>query len=157
MRSAQQGFSISKRSAQQGFRVSMRSAQQGFSISKRSVQQGFTLLEMLVALAIFSLAGLALVRLQAVSARSAFDLRNRTMSQMVVRNLMVERMTDRLAPAFGNTDGTVENGGRSWRWQQGVEPMPDRRLVAITIRVDGGPGQSPAVISFLRSAERPVQ
>jgi general secretion pathway protein I len=115
---------------------------------------GFTLLEMLVALAIFSLAGLALVRLQAVSARSAFDLRNRTMADLVARNLMVERMTDPVPPAFGNSDGTIENGGRAWHWRQGVAAMPDRRLIAITIRVDGGPGQSPAVISFLRPVRR---
>jgi general secretion pathway protein I len=113
---------------------------------------GFTLLEMLVALAIFSMAGLALVRLQAVSARSAFDLENRTMAQIVARNLMVERMTDPAPPSFGSTTGTAENAGRSWAWRQEVAPSADRRLVAITIRVDGGPGQSPAVLSFLRAA-----
>jgi general secretion pathway protein I len=113
---------------------------------------GFTLLEMLVALAIFSLAGLALVRLQAVSARSAYDLRTRNMAQLVARNLMVERMSDPQPPTFGNSDGTIENGGAAWHWRQGVAPMPDRRLVAITIRVESGPGQSPAVISFVRRA-----
>jgi general secretion pathway protein I len=106
---------------------------------------------MLVALAIFSLAALALVRLQAVSARSAFDLRNRTMAQLVARNLMVERMTDPKSPTLGSSDGTAENGGQTWHWRQGVELMPDRRLMAITIHVDGVPGQSPAVISFVRS------
>ena len=108
---------------------------------------------MLVALAIFSLAGLALVRLQAFSARSAIDLRERTMAQIVARNLMVERLTDPKAPAMGSTSGTVSNAGRDWAWRQGVAPIQDPRLIAITIRVDGGPGQSPAVLSFVRSAK----
>lgn len=115
-------------------------------------EAGFTLLEMLVALAIFSLAGLAIVRLQAVSARSAFDLRERTMAQIVARNLMVERLTDPQPPAFGSETGKVENFGRSWAWTQGTAPLQDNRLAAITIRVEGGPGQSPAIISFVRPA-----
>jgi general secretion pathway protein I len=115
-------------------------------------EAGFTLLEMLVALAIFSLAGLAIVRLQAVSARSAFDLRERTMAQIVARNLMVERLTDPQPPSFGSETGRTENFGRSWTWRQGTAPLQDNRLAAITIRVEGGPGQSPATISFVRPA-----
>lgn len=107
---------------------------------------------MLVALAIFSLAGLAIVRLQAVSARSAYDLRERTMAQVVAHNLMVERLTDPEPPTLGSTSGTESNYGRDWAWRQGVAPLQDGGLLAITIRVDTGAGQSPAVISFVRAA-----
>lgn len=133
-------------------RKALKRAQFGFAPMRRSAQQGFTLLEMLVALAIFSLAGLAIVRLQAVSARSAFDLRERTMAQIVARNLMVERLTDPQAPSFGSETGKTENFGRSWTWQQGTAQLQDNRLAAITIRVEGGPGQSPAILSFVRPA-----
>lgn len=119
----------------------------------KRAQAGFTLLEMLVALAIFSLAGLAVVRLQAVSARSAFDLRERTMAEIVARNLMVQRMTDPVPPSFGSTTGTETDFGREWAWRQGSVPLQDRRLMAITIRVEAGPGQSPAIISFVRPAK----
>lgn len=136
-------------SAQSG--SSKRSAEHGFTFRPRSAEHGFTLLEMLVALAIFSLAALALVRLQAVSARTSVDLRMRTVTQIVARNLMIERLTDPQAPALGESQGVVENAGRKWIWAQGVEGADDGRLVIITIRVDGGPGQSPAVLSFGRS------
>ena len=116
-------------------------------------EQGFTLLEMLVALAIFSLAALAIVRLQGFSARSAFDLRERTMAQVVARNLMVERLTDPQPPTLGSTEGTESNYGRNWKWRQGVAPLQEGDLLAITIRVEGGPGQSPAILSFVRSSE----
>ena len=116
----------------------------------RSAQQGFTLLEMLVALAIFSLAALALVRLQAVSARTSADLVVRTAAQIVARNLMIERLTDPQPPSQGDSAGTVENAGRKWTWAQHVEPADDGRLAVVTIRIDAGPGQSPAVLTFGR-------
>jgi general secretion pathway protein I len=138
--------------AQGGTVRSRHVAQQRGTALNRPAQQGFTLLEMLVALAIFSLAGLALVRLQAFSARSAIDLRERTMSEVVARNLMVERLTDPNPPSSGSTNGTVSNAGRTWTWTQGVAPLQDPRLLGITIRVNGAPGTSPAVISFVRPA-----
>jgi general secretion pathway protein I len=118
-----------------------------------SVASGFTLLEMLVALAIFSLAALALVRLQGVSARTSLDLNARTMAQIVARNLMVERLTDPEPPALGASSGTEQNGGRTWPWIQQVEPSEDERMVIVTVRVDSGPGQSPAVLTFGRTTQ----
>lgn len=115
-----------------------------------SAQQGFTLLEMLVALAIFSLAALALVRLQAVSARTSADLRIRTAAQIVARNLMIERLTDPQPPSMGDSAGEVENAGRKWTWAQHVEAADGGRLAVVTIRIEAGPGQSPAVLTFGR-------
>jgi general secretion pathway protein I len=112
---------------------------------------GFTLLEMLVALTIFSIAGLALVRLQAVSARTSVDLRARTITQIVARNLMIERLTDPAAPSLGVSQGSSENAGRQWNWAQQVEKADEGRMLLVTIRVDAGPGQSPAVLSFGRA------
>lgn len=109
---------------------------------------GFTLLEMLVALAIFSLAALALVRLQGVSARTSVDLNSRTMAQVVARNLMIERMTDPQPPTLGLSEGTQDNGGRQWSWVQQVESSEDERMLIVTVRVDSGAGQSPAVLTF---------
>jgi len=112
---------------------------------------GFTLLEMLVALAIFSLAALALVRLQGVSARTSVDLHSRTMAQIVARNLMIERLTDPQPPTLGASEGTAENGGRQWPWVQQVDEGDDGQMLIVTVRVDAGPGQSPAVLTFGRA------
>ncbi len=133
-----------------GVRLEGRCAEHGFTSAKRSDINGFTLLEMLVALAIFSLAALALVRLQAVSARTSADLRVRTVAQIVARNLMIERITDPKAPSLGDSTGVAENAGRKWSWAQRVEGADNDRLAVITIRVDAGPGQSPAVLTFGR-------
>ncbi|MBB3981093.1 general secretion pathway protein I [Sphingobium fontiphilum] len=120
--------------------------------SRRS-EEGFTLLEMLVALAVFSLAALALVRLQAVALHTAADLDSRTMAQIVARNLMVEWQTDPRPPAIGKSVGTTDNGGRQWRWHRDVKATDDQRLLQVDVVVDGGPGASPAMLSFVRVVE----
>ncbi|HCW60984.1 MULTISPECIES: type II secretion system minor pseudopilin GspI [Sphingobium] len=119
----------------------------------RQGEGGFTLLEMLVALAVFSLAALALVRLQGVTLRTAADLDSKAMGQIVARNLMVDVQTDPVPPSIGEEDGEVSNGGRRWRWSRVVKPTDDRRLLQVDLTVDGQPGASPVALSFVRVVE----
>ena len=119
----------------------------------RQGEGGFTLLEMLVALAVFSLAALALVRLQGVTLRTAADLDSKAMGQIVARNLMVDVQTDPVRPSIGEEDGEVSNGGRRWRWSRVVKPTDDRRLLQVDLTVDGQPGASPVALSFVRVVE----
>lgn len=119
----------------------------------RKTERGFTLLEMLVALAVFSLAALALVRLQGVTLRTAADLDSKALGQIVARNLMVEVQSDPVPPSIGEEDGEVENGGRRWHWSRSVKAMEDRRLLQVDVTVDGQPGASPVVLSFVRVVE----
>ncbi|AMK18495.1 type II secretory pathway component PulI [Sphingobium sp. MI1205] len=116
----------------------------------RAGERGFTLLEMLVALAVFSLAALALVRLQGVTLRTAADLDSKALGQIVARNLMVEVQTDPAPPALGSQQGEVDNGGRRWRWTREVRVMDDKRLLQVNLTVDGAAGSSPVVLSFVR-------
>lgn len=113
---------------------------------------GFTLLEMLVALAVMSLAALALVRLQGVTLRTAADLDSKALGQIVARNLMVEWQTDPTPPALGEEAGEVDNGGRHWRWSRSVKATDDSRLVQVDVTVAGQAGASPVVLSFVRAA-----
>ena len=149
----EKGVAPLSRSADNGFMSSSRSAENGFTSLRRSAQQGFTLLEMLVALAVFSLAALALVRLQGVTLRTAADLDSKALGQIVARNLMVEVQTDPLPPSIGEADGDVTNGGRRWHWSRVVKPTDDRRLLQVDLTVDGQPGASPVALSFVRVVE----
>jgi len=113
-------------------------------------EKGFTLLEMLVALAVFSLAALALVRLQGVTLHTAADLDSKAMGQIVARNLMVEVQTDPASPSLGNEEGEVDNGGRRWHWTREVKATDDKRLLQVNLTVDGQVGSSPVVLTFVR-------
>lgn len=118
-----------------------------------TAERGFTLLEMLVALAVFSLAALALVRLQSVTLHTAADLDSKAMGQIVARNLMVEVQTDPAPPSLGSEEGDVDNGGRRWHWTRAVRATNDRRLLRVDLTVDGQAGSSPVVLSFVRALQ----
>lgn len=96
---------------------------------------GFTLIEMLVALAIFSIAALALIRLDAATVRTSADVATRTMGQIVAQNIAVETITDPAAPAVGRAVGTTENGGRSWVWARTTSRTADPALLRVDVAV----------------------
>lgn len=116
-------------------------------------ERGFTLLEMMVALAVFSLAALALLRLQGVTLHTAADLDTRTIAQIAARNLEVETLTDPAPPPLGETRGVVENGGRQLGWQRTVARTDDSRVLRVDVAVTGGAGTSPAVLSFVKAVK----
>jgi general secretion pathway protein I len=113
---------------------------------------GFTLLEMLVALSVFSLAALALIRLQAFSTRNAAEIELRVIAQSVVRNRAVEILTDPRPPALGSSSGTEENGGIRWRWTQQTKPAPEGGLLQIDIAARDTQGRTSAGLTVLRPA-----
>jgi general secretion pathway protein I len=98
---------------------------------------GFTLLEIMVALAIFSLAALAMVRLQGYSVRSTANLGDSGMAWQVARNVAVEILSNPTPPTLGETDGEEVNGGQEWRWTATTEKTDDARLIRIDIAVTG--------------------
>lgn len=127
-------------------------ARSSCAADRRRGEAGFTLIEMLVALAIFSLAALALLRLGGATAANSARLTEQALAQVVVRNLAVEVMTDPVAPAFGTQNGVVTNAGRQWRWTRIVARSPEARIQLITIRVGGVQGVGVATLTVFRQA-----
>ena len=115
-------------------------------------ERGFTLIEMLVALAIFSLAALALLRLSGATAANSVRLTNQALAQIAARNLAVEVLSDPAPPAFGTHSGIIANAGRQWRWVRVTERSPEARIQLITIRVDGVQGPGTATLTVFRRA-----
>jgi general secretion pathway protein I len=119
------------------------------SSARRGGERGFTLIEMLVALAIFSLAALALLRLGGATATNSANLAEQAIAQIVARNLAVEALTDPAPPAFGASQGDAVNAGRRWRWTRTVSRSPEARIQQIEILVQpeaGGPGRASLTI-----------
>lgn len=98
---------------------------------------GFTLLEIMVALAIFSLAALAMVRLQGYSIRSTANLGESSMAWQVARNVAVDILSNPVSPTLGEIGGEELNGGQNWRWTATTSKTDDARLVRVEINVVG--------------------
>lgn len=103
-------------------------------------RNGFTLLEVMVALAIFSMAAMALMRLQAFSIRSAADVIAHDMAWQVARNRGAELLSDPALPVLGISGGEESFGGRNFKWSQEVKRTDDIKVLRIDVRVEGAEG-----------------
>ena len=90
-------------------------------------EQGFTLIEIMVALAVFSLAVLALVRLEGATVRGASIIDEDVAAELVARNVALDALTEAEAPVPGRTSGAETNGGRAWRSSCGAAGRPFHR------------------------------
>jgi general secretion pathway protein I len=113
-------------------------------------RNGFTLIEMLVALAIFSLAALALLRLEGATVSTTALLQEQALAQIVARNIAVEALTDPEPPAFGETRGEAVNAGRKWRWMRRVGRSPEPRIQQIRIEISSERGPEAASLTAFR-------
>jgi general secretion pathway protein I len=98
---------------------------------------GFTLLEMLVALAVLSLAVLALVNLAGENSRTGVVIEERVFAGVIADNRAVEALTSRVPPALGETEGTEKAAERVWRWTRRVTATPEPGVLRVDVAVMG--------------------
>lgn len=118
----------------------------------RRSESGFTLIEMLVALSVFSLAVMALLNVSGESTRTAVAVEERTFAGVVAENRAVEARTAPLLSAIGPTEGTEAAGGRTWRWTRRVSGTADPGIVRVDVDVRGEGDRLAAELSLFRAA-----
>ena len=96
-------------------------------------EAGFTLIEMLVALSVFAIAALALMRLDGYAIATAANLDARAMADLVVRNEAALAATDPGPIVRGTTVRNVSNGGRAFVVGKTITPTADARVVRIDL------------------------
>ena len=113
--------------------------------------RGFTLLEMMVALAVLSIAALALVRLDAFTVRSSADLTQGNIARIVASNAAADLLTDPAPPTIGQRTVAVSNAGANWAVSEHVAPTADPSVLRIDIGVTGD-GGGRAALTVIRAA-----
>lgn len=106
----------------------------------KAAEAGFTLIEVLVALAVFSLAALTLVNLSGENVRTARALEARTLASVVAENRAVEAMVE--WPAPGVTSGVDMAGDRPWRWTRRVSRTDDPEVARVDVIVGEPAGRA---------------
>lgn len=103
--------------------------------SLRPLKRGFTLIEVMLAMAIFSVAGIAILGTTDTNARNLGHLESKIVASWVASNQMVEVTLDNTWPPKNNRKGKVELAGQEWFWQQKVIKTTDKDLRAIVMEV----------------------
>ncbi|AOH36405.1 type II secretion system minor pseudopilin GspI [Luteimonas sp. JM171] len=96
---------------------------------------GFSLLELLVALAVFSLVVLALLNLAGESTRTAVIVEERVLAGIVAGNRAVEAAVEPLDMVAAQGQGEEQLGDRQWRWTRAVSATDDADILRIDIAV----------------------
>lgn len=119
---------------------------------RRPDMDGFSLVELLVALAVFGLAVLALLHMATEGTRATVLVEERVLAGVVADNQAVEAVLAPIASLSTPTAGEVELGGHRWAWQRTMQPTPEDRIVRVDVTVTlPGSGQVVAERSVLRS------
>ena len=116
------------------------------------LRTGFTLIEVLVALAVLTIALAAVMRALSQSIDTSASLRDRTVAMWVAQNRLVMHQVQHDFPALDTTAGDVEMAGRKWLWSELVTAAPGEptmRQIHIEVRAASGPQPLARLIGFL--------
>ncbi|MGL1955988.1 MAG: type II secretion system minor pseudopilin GspI [Colwellia sp.] len=109
-------------------------------INVKSRQIGFTLIEVMLAMAVFAIAGVALLSAADNNFRHISHLEEKMFADWVASNQLVSATLNQTWPPKNNLKGDVELAGRQWFWQQKVIKTTDKdmRAIVIEVRIDEG-------------------
>ena len=98
-------------------------------------RRGFTLVEVLVALAIVSIALMAALRAAGQGSEGAGELRARTLAGWVAQNLLDEHRARREWLSLGTRQGTQSQAGTEFVWREEVVATPNASFRRVDVRV----------------------
>lgn len=116
-------------------------------IPRRS-QHGFTLLEVLIAMAVISVALTAIIKTGSNTTANTAYLKQKTYAHWIAMDRIAELQTEQDWPSRGTQKDTVKMLGQEWEWTQVTSETVDpnlRRVEVSVILADGGDEDFPLV------------
>lgn len=114
----------------------------------RRTSSGFTLIEILIALVVFTVAAVTLVRTATIGVRQAGLVQERTEATWIAENEMTRlRLFERNEenyPGPGTQRTLIEQGRRSWEVETEIEATENDFVRRITIRVSQEDAEEPS-------------
>jgi general secretion pathway protein I len=104
-------------------------------MSNAPFSRGFTLIEVMLAMAVFAIAGLALLSAASNNARNMGHLESKMFANWVASDQLVAVNLEQKWPPKNNAKGDVELAGRQWFWHQSVLKTTDKDMRAIVVEV----------------------
>jgi len=98
-------------------------------------QKGMTLIEVMVALAIFSVAALSIVNMAGEHIRSLSYLEQKNIALWIANNHLTQLNLDDKAPSLGVKTGKVDYANTTWFWKQESIKTADPKFRSINIRI----------------------
>lgn len=103
--------------------------------AKAKLAQGFTLIEVMLAMAIFAIAGVSLLNTADNNFKNLSHLESKILANWLASNQLVEVTLDQQWPPKNNKKGMVEMASREWFWAQKVIKTGDKNMRAVVIEI----------------------
>lgn len=118
-------------------------------LPNKKSEAGFTLLEVMLAMAIFAIAGVALINAATNNFGHMGNIEEKMFANMVATNQMVELSIDQTWPPKDKKKGDVEMAGRQWFWLQRVVKTADEKMRSVIIEVRSAKDQEKPVVELM--------
>lgn len=112
----------------------------------KRLQAGMTLLEVMIAMAVFALAGLAVMNSASEHLGSLSYLEQKSMAQWVASNRLAELKLERAWPGDEWRKGTTEMAATTWYWSYRGAATADPRFRAIELEVRDSEAGAPLAL-----------
>lgn len=122
---------------------------------KQQRQRGMTLLEVVVALMIFAVGCMAIIKATGQQVRSLGELEARNVALWVADNQLAILQLDVAPPALAWRAGTTDMADEIWHWRYRGRQTTDAGMRAIEIEVRREPQARNALIALLAYRELP--